>query len=590
MNRAALELVDAYPLLALNAPGAPATVMVELNAASSGTVELTAELLDNGVQVAIGRTTATLSSGSNEAEVLVDVPAAEARGYQVRVTAADASGEGVPQVTSTALLAASHWRHVPRYGFVSEFVPDDPAAGPTGSDRVRELAKFHITIVQFYDWMYRHYRFQPPLGADGEPPNSFTDAMGREVSPQVVAQRVDDCHQHGMAAIAYGAVYGPEPEFILERPDWMLYDAAGAPLHLIELFYITDLRPGGWREHILRELETAITDIGFDGIHMDQYGFPKLAYDSKGALVDPSVDFPSMIDEAAARVRRVKPSAGVIFNAVNDWPIDTVAPSDQEAVYIEVWSPHDSYRDLVDLIRRARDLSGKQTILSAYLQPFHEGGAGAEWALRYITAVIAAAGGHHLVLGEGTAVLREPYYPDHGQLSTAGVRIARRYYDHTAAFTHYLHAHDLRPVARNFTTGINTAFRLDGAPATAVPAAGAVWLNVAQRPGQFVLNLVNLTGVTDDSWNVAQPAAPLLNGLSIVCEPFVRVVRVTWASPDDAVTAGSVGEEPGSWAHAGVFATELEPRVGDDGAVTIELPPLSVWATVLLEVEPGETP
>jgi hypothetical protein len=60
------------------------------------------------------------------------------------------------------------------------------------------------------------------------------------------------------------------------------------------------------------------------------------------------------------------------------------------------------------------------------------------------------------------------------------VRIARRYYDHTAAFTHYLHAQDLRPVARNFTTGINTAFRFEGAPVSAVPAAGAVWLNVAQ--------------------------------------------------------------------------------------------------------------
>lgn len=313
---------------------------------------------------------------------------------------------------------------MPRYGFLSDFVLRDGTPPP--ADAVRELAKFHITIVQFYDWMYRHYRFLPPRDESGDWPESFTDAMGREVAPGVVLQRVDECKAHGMAPIAYGAVYGPEPEFILERPDWLLYDSAGKPLSLIDLFYITDLRPGPWREHIMAEFEASISEAGFSGIHMDQYGMPKLAYDSAGALVDPAGDFASMIDEAAGRVRAIEPEAGVIFNAVNDWPIDLVAKTDQEAVYIEVWSPHDTYRDLFDLVRRSRDLSGKHTILSAYLLPFHEGGESAEWSLRYITAVINAAGGHHLILGEGSAVLREPYYPDHGHLSIDGAASVRR--------------------------------------------------------------------------------------------------------------------------------------------------------------------
>lgn len=563
-----MRIVDAYPAAALNTPGDPAEIAVELESGNGGRVEVTLELLDRGEVVARGGVQCDLAAGHNLLATAVEVPDADARGYQVRVSACVPGAE--PLVASTALLAASHWRLVPRYGFLSEFAADGADAA---SERVRELAKFHVTIVQFYDWMYRHYQFQPPRSATGELPDSFIDAMGREVSPRSVAQRVEECHASGMAAIAYGAVYGPEPEYILERPDWLLYDAAGEPIHLIELFYITDLRPGGWREQILGEFEGAVAELGFDGIHMDQYGFPKLAYDSSGALVDLSVDFPSIIDEAAARVRRAKPGAGVIFNAVNDWPIDTVARSDQEAVYIEVWSPHDSYRDLTDLIRRARDLSGKQVILSAYLLPFHQGGEGAEWALRYITAVIAAAGGHHLVLGEGTAVLREPYYPDHGQLSAGGARRTRRYYDHSAAYTHYLHAPDLRPVTRTFTTGINTAFTLAGAPAAAVPQAGAVWVSVAQRPGQFVLNLVNLTAVTDDSWNVAQPAAPRLEGLTLSCEPFVRVARATWASPDG--TPGEAG---------GVLAMELEARVAEDGQVTIELPPLRLWGTLVIEI------
>lgn len=588
-----LTLLDAYPLLAMNTPGGNSSIRVELELTQSASVELTAELLDRGQKRSAGRATATLTPGIHSLEVAVEVPADDARGYQVRLTAVtlDENGESATSTSiTTALLAASHWCHVPRYGFLSEFLPD--ASADVDSDRVAGLAKFHITVVQFYDWMYRHYQFQPPVGPTGELPGSFTDAMGRDVSPQVIATRVDECHQHGMAAIAYGAVYGPEPEFILERPEWLLYDAAGAPISLIELFYITDLRPGGWREHILREFEAAVFELGFDGIHMDQYGFPKLAYDSGGALVDLSVDFPSMINEAAARLKVERPNAGVIFNAVNDWPIDTVASSDQEAVYIEVWSPHDSYSDLVDLIRRARDLSGKQTILSAYLKPFHEAGPAAEWALRYITAVIAAAGGHHLVLGEGTAVLREPYYPDHGQLSPEGVKLVRRYSDHTAAHTHYLHALDLHPVERTFTTGINTAFTLQGAPVTAVPQAGAVWLSIAQRSGQFVLNLVNLTGITDDSWNVPQPEAPSLRGLSIECESFIRVARVSWASPDvvedssSSKSAASLQEDlRRKDADDGSIATELDPQKHADGSVTFNLPPLSVWATIIVEFD-----
>jgi len=370
-----------------------------------------------------------------------------------------------------------------------------------------------------------------------------------------------------MATIAYGAVYGPEPEFILDRPDWLLYDAAGEPLHLIERFYITDLRPGGWREHILGEFESAIRDMGFDGIHMDQYGFPKLAYDSDGELVDVGAQFGPLIDEAATRVAAVRDGAAVIFNAVNAWPLTAVAGSDQAAVYIEVWSPHDTYRDLVALVRSARAASGKQAILAAYLRAFHEPGSAAEWSLRFATAVINAAGGHHLLLGEGDAVLREPYYPDHGRLTHDGLSVARRYYDHTAANAHYLHAGDLQPVESYYATGINTALNLVGAPASVSPEAGKVWIAIAQRPGQYVVNLVNLTGMDDEQWDVARSEPPALEGLRLECEPFIRIQRVTYASPDVIGDNGS----------------PLEVRVDTSGRVSVPLPKLWLWQTIVID-------
>jgi dextranase len=138
-------------------------------------------------------------------------------------------------------------------------------------------------------------------------------------------------------------------------------------------FYITDLRPGAPGASASCRVRGGVDEVGFDGIHMDQYGFPKWSYDAAGAAVDLATR--SRASSTRPRTRgATREGAAVLFNAVNDWPIEEVAPSDQAAVYIEVWPPHDRYRDLVDLIRRARDLSGKQAILAAYLEAVPRGG------------------------------------------------------------------------------------------------------------------------------------------------------------------------------------------------------------------------
>lgn len=557
-----MRLVDAYPALGLQAPGRPATVHFDLDGADGAEGVLHVRLLDLGRDAWSGEAKVRTTGGPSTVEMQVPLPTANPRGYAVRaeVRPAGGSGDPAPSRASTALLVAEHWRDVPRYGFLSDFAPADAAEGPDA--RVRDLAKFHLTVIQFYDWMYRHYRYLPPEDV-------FTDVLGKTTSMRVVRDRVAACHRHGMAALAYGAVYGPEPEFILDHPEWLLYDAHGAPFHLGEIFYITDLRRnGGWRERILREYETVVQGVGFDGIHMDQYGVPKSGFDHRGAFVDLADAIPDMIDEAAERLRSVRPDTGVIFNAVNDWPIDTVATSDQAAVYIEVWPPHERYLDLVRLIRRARDLSGKQVILAAYLKPYVEGGAAADWAARYATAVIAAAGGHHLLLGEGDAVLHDPYYANHAHLTPDGKAVLRRYYDHSAAHTHVLHANDLRFVERSFATGHNGEVRLTGAPFRATPEAGAVWLAVKQRPGQIVIDLVNLTGAVHDHWNAPHGPATPRTGLALEIEPFVRPTRASWSSPDDA------------WAEA-----TLEIPRGEAGRWRLELPELVVWGTVVIEVD-----
>ncbi|HEX7003659.1 MAG TPA: glycoside hydrolase family 66 protein [Trueperaceae bacterium] len=535
-------------------PGEPVTLRLEVeNNGQKVSCRLSAELRDLSRVVASESRGVGLEPGRSCLEIQLRSPAIDGRGYEamLRLDFRDSSA-----VARTAVLVASHWRVAPRYGFLSEFAP-----GESGVERVRELSKFHVNVVQFYDWVYRHYRFLPPQ-------DEFVDAMGRSLSLTTVRARVDACHAAGMAAIAYGAVYGPEPEFVDQHPEWVLRDAKGDRLSLIDLFYITDIRPDApWREHILREFESALTGAGFDGIHMDQYGFPKWSYDAKGEAVDLAEHFPGLIDEAAQRVGTLREGAAVIFNAVNNWPIERVAGSDQAAVYIEVWPSHERYRDLVELVTRARYLSNKQVILAAYLEPFREECEGAEHSALLTTAVIASAGGFHLLLGEGTGVLRDPYYANHGRMRPEFSRIMRRYYDHTAACHHYLFADSLQNVAGSFASGVNEEIALEGAPFSVGPESGAIWLNVRQRGSQFVINLVNLAGAENSLWNVPKERPRRLEDLTLLLSNHFDLEKVVWSSPDD-----------------GEAARELAISKGERGSA-IALPGLDYWATVVIEVK-----
>jgi dextranase len=584
--RAALRIDDAYPARALSRPGGTVELRIELdNSGDAVEATLTGELRENGRVVARAAVPIGLVAGRQAHSLELALPPESPRGYEavLRVEAVgddEPSGAGPAEgvgpsaetvVARTAVLVVRHWREAPRYGFLSEFAPGEPSL-----DRVAQLARYHLTVVQFYDWMYRHWRFLPPgdqaPGAGLE--EEFEDAMGRRLSLATVRRRIEACREAGMAALAYGAVYGAEPEFVRDRPDWVLRDAHGEQLSLIDLFFITDLRPGApWREHILREFEAAMNGAGFDGIHMDQYGFPKWSYDANGSAVDLGACFGGLIDEAARRVSTLREGAAVLFNAVNNWPIERIAGSDQAAVYIEVWPPHDSYRDLVDLVRRARDLAGRQAILAAYLEPFREGGAGAEEAALLATAVIASAGGFHLLLGEGDAVLRDPYYPNHGRMTPEFARRMRLYYDHTAALHHYLYDPSLEVADDTLAGGINTEITLEGWAASSVPRAGAVWLTVRRRGPQLVVNLVNITGGNDDRWNAPKEAPPALEGLALGLSRLFRIRRATWSSPDEG---------------AGTYELDAAPH-GSSGAgrggTLLVLPPLRTWATLVLDLE-----
>jgi dextranase len=344
-------------------------------------------------------------------------------------------------------------------------------------------------------------------------------------------------------------MYGGEKPVAVEHPEWLLYDGNGEPYHLIDLFYIQNFARGcGWREMILGEYEGAVTRLGFDGIHIDQYGFPKRAMyrPAPGVeqVVDLTAEMPDFVAEACERIRRIHPDGGNIFNCVNNWPVEGIAPlrDADRATYIEVWSPFDAYRDLHELVRHAKAAGPhKQVILSAYLKPFHresERPEGAMSGLKLATAAIYAAGGFHLLLGEGDGVLADAYYPMFGRLSAADLAAVQRYYDFVVAYGELLHDMSLRDVTHTWMGGgFNAETRetnCDAPVGTSVHAEpGKVWTILHEKPGRRVLNLINLHGLTHDQWRQPQAEPVPVAGIQVQLQVHTPIQAVWCASPDD---------------------------------------------------------
>lgn len=495
------------------------------------------------------------------------LPTTAFRGYGVTIEVCGDGGQILAR-RSTAVDVLDSWAQAPRYGFLSDFAPGDS----TGETHVAALARYHINVAQFYDWMWRHYELMPPT-------DDFTDAMGRALSLHSVRAKVAACHHHGIAALGYAAVYGAEPEYVQSHPDELVFDASGKPYSLDELFYIMNLAPGGsWRARMLQTMREAIRDVPFDGLHLDQYGFPKeSAFDSQGRAYDMAADFATFINEASAAIQPTEREVGVIFNAVENWPIELVAPTDQDAVYIEVWPPYVQYRDLQQLIVAAQRLAPtKQVILAAYMKPLGDAAVidEAEAATCLTSATIWANGGFHLLLGEQDAALYDPYYVKHALLRPEFVRVMRHYYDFVVRYLNILS--DRHLTLCDIAGQPASTVTIEGLRVSTTGEGGTIWAIERTMPGYRTISLINLTTSTDATWNAPTSPATALKAIPVRVrlddQERAREVRRMFAATPDNGSGAPVD-----------LAFSL--RHGPDGAseIVFELPHLTYWTLVYLE-------
>ena len=269
-----MHILNFYPLKGTFKPGEDISFRMVVDSGGGEATEicLTILHLDNIVdsiyQSFSGR-------GDEQESIVVWKPQEDSGGYGVKVELLNKAR----QVLDTAVSAfdiLDSWTSFPRYGFLSDFTPGRSEI----KKDIESLAMFHVNGLQFYDWQYRHDCLLPPT-------EEFIDPLGRELSLATVRQCIEAAHQFGMAAMPYLAVYAASLAFWQEHPEWALYDDQGQPLAFFDFLGLMDPTAGRpWSEHLQNEGVKVLEALPFDGLHVDQYGDPKEAFDVNGAAVD----------------------------------------------------------------------------------------------------------------------------------------------------------------------------------------------------------------------------------------------------------------------------------------------------------------
>jgi dextranase len=455
---------------------------------------------------------------------------------------------------ATAIEVAADSRQRLRYGFVASYAPDKDIAGVT--DTVRRL---HLSGVQFYDWAYRH----ADLLGGGE---AYRDALDQPISLATVRELVGAVQQAGSRALGYAAVYAVGPK---EWDRWQhqaLLTATGTPYGLGDFLFILDPAAPDWLQHFTADLAASTAALGFDGYHLDQYGYPKRAQRADGAVVDVGASFATLVEA----VRDALPEAHLVFNNVNDFPTRRTATTRQDAVYIEPWAPQLTLQHLADTVTRARAFGGgKPVVLAAYQHIYDSAPAdAADRATALTMAALHSHGGTQLLAGEADRLLCDPYYVRNHTMGASTAALLKRWYDFLVAHNELLMPAELTDVTNSHAGPYNNEIDVSYASAelSETATAGKVWRRIVADDDRLIVHLINLVGQPDALWDAAraEPADPGQASLRFRLSG-TRTPRVRVADPD------ALGR-----------LVDLQVEIDGDFA-TADLPPLAVWQVVVVE-------
>jgi len=491
----------------------------------------------------------TLNGGDQSLQFSYTPPQTIPAGYGIDLQVSTSGGTRLASA-SAAFDVLNNWTQNPRYGFMTDFQPGRTDLAET----MQLLTRYHINGLQFYDWMYRHEQFLTDI-------DPYTDLWSKVPhSIKTVDAMIQAAHDHSIAAMPYTAVYGASMDFYKQHPDWVLYDLGGKPTFFGgDMMAIMDPRPSSpWTNYLLDQFDQVLQKTAFDGIHLDQYGDPKVGYDANHKPYDLAPVLADFINQTKVHVDKYRSDGAVVFNCVTNWPVEAVAPANEDFVYIEVWSPYNWFSDLHQLVVNAQKLSGgKPVVLAAYIDATFENNA------RLMDAAIFASGGGRIELGENDGMLAEAYFPRYKVMSPTLAAAMQRYYDFMVRYENVI-----GPSTQDATRDLQENISVENVSTSPSMMSDKVWSIVRQSDGMTAINLINLLGVSKPEWasQVANPPTPLANFKVTLTGASGKAAHIWVASPDQT----DLALQPLAFTQSG-------------GTITMQVPELAYWDMILIE-------
>lgn len=443
-------------------------------------------------------------------------------------------------ILSRGLSILNSWTESPRYGFLTDF-----GEGRFNAEKTMDyLAQYHINSLQYYDWMYDY-------GYLVSKEKNYKDAWNRErnISNSVLKDLIREGHEKNIFSMAYVPIYGVERNLGLDHPEWLLYEIKGEnyePVDFYQKILITNTyQDSGWTKFLIQQCKETL-NFGFDGIHLDQYGYPKdyASFYLENNEYKPyitSKGFREFINELKQQTE-----APVIFNYVNNWPKEIQSQAD--AIYIEPWESCNTYEDMYKMIKEAKERSKKDVITAAYINPSFEEN------IILTDAVIAISGGRRLEMGEYLLILGGPYFPgDADIVSQDLLNKLRNYYDYQVRYEELFDILEKEVELKGNNLSLN-------------PKNDSIWYNVKMNSKYVFINLVNFVGTSTDFWRMKTKKPNTINDIEIFI-PLNNIKNVYFASADNQL-----------------FFSKIDFLEKENGLI-VKVPILEYWSTILIELE-----
>ncbi|MBI3428457.1 MAG: hypothetical protein HY050_00035, partial [Actinobacteria bacterium] len=389
------------------------------------------------------------------------------------------------------------------------------------------------------------------------------------ISMESVRKLIDTVKKAGSSALGYAAVYAVGPREWAKWKHHALLTATGEPYGLGDFLFLLDPAAEDWLEHFIMELNSATQLLGFDGFHLDQYGYPKIAVRVDGEIIDLSNSFVTLINA----VRASLPESQLVFNNVNDFPTWATAKTPQDAIYIEVWPPQITLNSLADVVSNAKAIGDRKPVVIAAYQHVYDTASviGSDLATSFTMAALFSHGATQILAGEADRILVDPYYVRNHRIESSTADLLKRWYD-------FLVEHDellLNPNIVDVTNSHAGAYNGDcdvtysETAVTECAAPGSIWRRITSDGARTIIHLINLLGQENVEWD-SERNSPGNPGSGVLRARRLKgfIPRVQVADPDSEPKLIAI------------------PFTVDGDFLSAALPPIRIWQMVVIDFLP----